>query len=110
MKEEQLQILKTRDDELEMKINEAKHTTKFAEDILKEGTDIEILTFIDAILTKLHTISILEEDLIAPKLTENVQFLENEIKEDVTNKFALYGVLSTQKVSLEYCIIKKEGK
>lgn len=95
---------------MDLKIDQSHHVIKFADDILKEGTEIEILTFLDNVLKKLQNLTASDEDLLEPKITENVQFLENEIKENATDKFSLYGVLSTQKVSLENCLVRKEGK
>lgn len=109
VKEEQLKLLVNHERYLDKKIQDAKYTMKFADELLKEGNEIEILTFLDQILRKLQILTSSEEDLTLPKIMESVQFLPNESKDNLAGKFPLTGVISTQKVSPENCIIIKEG-
>lgn len=87
----------------------AKDVATFIDELLNEGTDVEVLSFAQPVLKKLETCTTLENKRLELKLSESLQFLPNEA---VTGggTFPLYGVVTTQTVSPKHCIISTEGE
>lgn len=116
----QLQVIKARDVkiqaleyqqlELERRIENVNDAVQFAEDILSEGTDVEVLSFVDPLLRRLEWCSN-TEGLFEMRTSESLKLLKEE-KATVCghSDFQLFGIISTQCVEPQYCIIHAEGK
>lgn len=108
IKEEKLQIMNEQKDSLSKKSKEAKEILEFCNDLLNEGTDVEILNFVKPILQKIDDCN--KINLFNGKILDSVQFLPEEVALTYENGCPIYGVLTTQTVSPKNCTIDTKGK
>ncbi|XP_050309635.1 tripartite motif-containing protein 45 [Anthonomus grandis grandis] len=89
---------------LQKKIRDARDIAYFLDDLLRGGSDVEVLSFIKPVINKIEACDNLEP---SPELkySDSIQFLPDEAVKDTKNPFNIYGVLTTQSVSAEHCKI-----
>lgn len=89
-------------------MKDAKDATAFIDELLNDGTDVEVLSFAKHVLKKLESCRADENyDL---KISDSVQFLPTEIVDNPESCYPLYGVITTQTVSPKHCILNTEGE
>lgn len=108
-REEKLQSVELQQMEVQKRLRDVKDVVVFTDELLTEGTDVEVLSFVKPILKKLERYSKLEP-LPEIRITENLQFLPQEIVDRSENICPLYGIITTQTVSPKHCILNQEGK
>ncbi|XP_066260428.1 E3 ubiquitin-protein ligase TRIM45-like isoform X2 [Euwallacea similis] len=89
---------------LQRKIRDARDISYFLDDLLNEGSDVEILSFIKPMINKIEACDNLEPTPLM-KYSDSIQFLSEEAVKDSKSGFNIYGVLTTQSVSAEHCRI-----
>ncbi|CAG9767918.1 unnamed protein product [Ceutorhynchus assimilis] len=89
---------------LQKKIKNARDIAYFLDDLLSQGSDVEVLSFIKPVINKIEACDNLEP---SPELkySDSIQFLPEEAVKDSKHVFDIYGVLTTQSVSAEHCQI-----
>lgn len=107
-KEEKMHMLDMHRVELQKKINDAKEVVTFVGELLEEGTDVEILSFVKPILKKLEVCNKLD-GIQEMRVAESLQFLPEEIAQNTENCCPIYGVVTTQTVSPKNCHLHTEG-
>lgn len=109
-KEERLQILEKQKKDILKRLNDTNDVVVFVDELLTEGTDVEILSFVKPILRRLEMCS-KNERLPELKVSDSLQFLPEEVAENTENICPLYGVVTTQMVSPKHCtILHQDGK
>lgn len=105
---EKLRRINRHCEELQKTLSEAKEAVAFTDELLSEGTDVEILGFVGFLLKKLEMCAVpAVPDL---KISESLQFLPDEVvKHDGDASFKLYGVVTTQMVSPKHSVLLTEG-
>lgn len=115
----QLQVMKARDVklqaiacqqlELERRVENVNDAVQFAEDILAEGTDVEVLSFVGPLLKRLEWCSNTEE-LYETRTSENLKLLKEELSLRCgSGDYQLYGVISTQCIEPQFCVVNTDG-
>lgn len=114
----QLQVVKARDVkiqalasqklELEKRAENVNDAVKFAEDILSEGTDVEVLSFVGPLLKRLEWCSN-TDGLLDSRVSEDLELVKEE-KSVKYGNYKLFGVISTQGVEASLCVIDPECK
>lgn len=119
IREEKITLITVQQKELEKRISEAQNTVSFTEELLTEGSDIEILTFLNTILKKLETYNKVyvqhgntdKAIMMAPRISESLHFLPTEtVQYGGDINIPLYGTVTTQTVAPNQCILHKEGE
>ena len=107
-KVEKLRRINRRCEELQRTLSEAKEAVAFTDELLGEGTDVEILSFVGFLLRKLEMCAVPAVPDIG--VSESLQFLPDEL---VTHhgdaSFKLYGVVTTQTVSPKHSVLLTDG-
>lgn len=94
--------------ELQSRMKNAKDATAFIDELLNEGTDVEVLSFAKHVLKKLESCTGDENREL--RISDSLQFLPTEIAQNSGSSCPLYGVITTQTVSPKHCILNTEGK
>lgn len=81
----------------------------FIDELLNEGTDVEVLSFAQPVLKTLETCTALQKTPTDIKTSDSLQFLPYEAAMDSGSSYPLYGVVTTQVVSPRNCTIITEG-
>lgn len=115
IREEKITLITVQQKELEKRISKAQNTVSFTEELLSEGSDIEILTFLNTILKKLETYvqhgNTDKAMMMAPRISESLHFLPTEtVQYGGDINIPLYGTVTTQTVAPNQCILHTEGK
>lgn len=108
IREEKLQQVTQEKLRLQRKIRDARDIAYFLDDLLNDGSDVEVLSFIKPMIEKIEGCDNLEPTPLM-KHSDNIQFLPEEAVKDTKVGFSIYGVLSTQIVSAEHCKIDTKG-
>ncbi|KAF5303196.1 hypothetical protein FQA39_LY10109 [Lamprigera yunnana] len=106
---EKLQLIELQQMEIKKRLKDITEAVIFTDDLLTEATDVEILSFIKPIFSKLDKFSKLE---LFPdwQVPDNLQFLPNEVTQTtMENVCPIYGIVTTQTVSAQNCLLKQEG-
>ncbi|KAK5646544.1 hypothetical protein RI129_005008 [Pyrocoelia pectoralis] len=107
--QEKLEIIEMQQVEVQKRLRDVKEVVIFADDLLAEGTDVEILSFVKTLLRRLERCSKLEMSSDW-KVPDNLQFLPDEMAQDTSAGLCpIYGVITTQTISPQNCILKLEG-
>lgn len=107
-KKEKFRLIQQRHNEIEKNLKDVKNIVIFTDELLREGTDVEILSFIKPILTQLDRYCSLKQ-LPDWQILDNLQFLPDEIVRNEKFICPLYGSITTQSISAAHCILKQEG-
>ncbi|KAJ8927551.1 hypothetical protein NQ314_019965, partial [Rhamnusium bicolor] len=109
VREEKLQRISQEKLKLQRRIKDARDIAFFLDDLLNDGTDVEVLSFINPVMCKIEKCDNFEQirDL---QCSGTMQFLPEETMKCPNNFYTIYGVLSTQSVSPEHCQLNTEGK
>lgn len=107
IKEEKLQSLESHREDLSKRAKEAKEILEFVNDLLNEGTDVEILNFVKPILRKMDVCN--KSNAFDGQIADTVQFLPEEVAHTYEGGCPIYGVLTTQTVSPKHCSIDNKG-
>ncbi|KAF5294163.1 hypothetical protein FQR65_LT10874 [Abscondita terminalis] len=106
---EKLQLIELQQIEVQKRLNDIKEVLVFADDLLTEATDVEMLSFVKPIFNKLDKYSKLE-NVSDWKVPDNLQFLPEEISQNSPESICpIYGVITTQTVSPLKCLLKQKG-
>ncbi|XP_031343553.1 tripartite motif-containing protein 45-like isoform X2 [Photinus pyralis] len=106
---ENLDCIAVQQAEIQRRLRDAKEVVIFTDDLLTEGTDVELLSFVRTLLKRLERYSELELSHNW-KVPDNLQFLPDEIAKDVSEDLCpIYGVITTQTVSPQNCVLQLEG-
>lgn len=105
--QKRLRIEKRRN-ELQNRMKNAKDATAFIDELLNEGTDVEVLSFAKHVLKKLESCTGNESTDLS--ISDSMQFLPTEIVQNSGSCCPLYGVITTQTVSPKHCNLNTEGK
>ncbi|CAH1118013.1 unnamed protein product [Phaedon cochleariae] len=108
VREEKLQTISKERAKLQQRIRDAKDIAYFIEDLLSDGSEIEVLSFLNPIISKIEKCDNFEQptDL---RLSGSLQFLKEEAVRCPKDVFTVYGVLTTQSVSPDHCHLNVEG-
>lgn len=110
VREEKLQAIERQQLELQMRLRSAKDAVVFVDELLNEGTDVEVLSYVVPVMKKLKHCS---ESSTFPRgylgTTEKLKFLPDEPRDVKGAVCPLYGALTTQTVSPEQSILHSEG-
>lgn len=107
-KDDKLRLVNAQEITLERRIEEANHTIKFAEELLTEGSQVELLCFVNQVLAKLDWCNDIARQ-VEPRVTDCIQFLPDEQVPATANKTPLYGMITTQTVAPHNCFLNTEG-
>ncbi|ENN77306.1 hypothetical protein YQE_06132, partial [Dendroctonus ponderosae] len=104
LREEKMQQVVEEKLKLQKKIRDARDIAYFLDDLLSDGSDVEVLSFIKPIIEKIEGCDNLEP---SPELkySDSIQFLPEESVKDTKSSRNIYGVLTTQNISAEHCRI-----
>lgn len=95
---------------LEKRLFEAKNATAFADNLLLNGTDVEILAFV-GILKQRFMYCQKSKVPLDPKIQESLRFLP-ELRAPATqaqHNIPLYGIITTQTAIPKFCTLENEG-
>lgn len=81
----------------------------FLDDLLTDGSDVEVLSFLNPIMSKIEQCDNFKQGQEL-KLAGSLQFLPDETVKSPNNFYTLYGVVSTQTVSSDHCLLHFDGK
>lgn len=109
-RQEKLNSLEIHRKQLQKQVRSARDVAAFIDELLNEGTDVEILSFAQPVLKTLETCTVLQKTSTDLKTFDSLQFLPNETAIDREDVYPLYGVITTQIVSPKNCVINTEGK
>ncbi|XP_072393644.1 E3 ubiquitin-protein ligase TRIM45-like isoform X2 [Diabrotica undecimpunctata] len=104
VREEKLQNIAKEKNTLQKKLRDARDVSYFLSDLLTEGSDAEILSFVHLVINKVEKCGNFEPTTEL-KLSGSLQFLKEETVKCPDNIFTMYGVLTTQSVSPENCVL-----
>lgn len=91
---------------LQRRVRGARDVAAFVDELLNEGTDVEVLSFARPILGRLDACTTENEEAASPELkaSESLQFLPEEVAPG-EGTCPIYGVLTTQQVSPRHCVL-----
>ncbi|CAH0556993.1 unnamed protein product [Brassicogethes aeneus] len=107
VKEDKLDAINQEKINLQQKINDARDVAYFLDELLYDGTDVEVLSFVKPVMDKMEGCTY--GKIVSPRLSDSITFLPEEAVQCDNNFYTLYGVISTQSVSPRHCVIKTEG-
>lgn len=93
---------------LEKRATEAKTANKFAENLLSNGSDIEILTFVGALVRRFEFCQKQQNAAsIDPKIPDSMRFLPDlrAPSTQAQHNIPLYGIIATQEADPKYCTL-----
>lgn len=108
-KSEKLQEIGKRKLALHKRVREARDVAFFLEELLSEGTDVEVMSFLKPVMKKVENCGA-KSELVADVSGGSLLFLPEEVVQDSKGACPLYGVVTTQAVAPEQCTIHGEGK
>lgn len=97
-------------EQLQKKIQRARDVTAFIDELLNEGTDVEVLSFAKPVLTSLGTCTSLSKTATKLKKSDSILFLPDTVATEIKTPCPLYGVITTQVVFPKNCNIITKGK
>lgn len=109
-RKEKLRAIERQQLELQVRLKSAKDAVIFVDELLNEGTDVEVLSYVVPVMKKLKHCS---ESSTFPgeylKTVGDLKFLPDEQGDVKGAVCPLYGALTTQTVSPEQSILHSEG-
>ncbi|XP_018579850.1 tripartite motif-containing protein 45 [Anoplophora glabripennis] len=108
VREEKLQRICREKMKLQKRIRDARDIAYFLDDLLNDGTDVEVLSFINPVMTKIENCDNFEKTKEL-HCSGTLQFLPEETVKCPNDFYTLYGVLTTQTVSPEHCQLNADG-
>lgn len=88
----------------------ARDVAAFIDELLNEGTDVEVLSFAQPVLKKLESCTAVEKVPIDLKMSSSLQFLPHESVMGTGSFCPLYGIVTTQIVFPKNCVLITEGE
>lgn len=111
-RENKMEVVLARQADLDRRCLEANTAISFAEELLKEGSEIEKLSFVGILNKRLEHCQ-KSESTMELKVNDSLQFLP-EVKapsNKAQNNIPLYGIITTQTASPKLCCLEKtDGK
>lgn len=109
-RQEKLNTVDIHRSELQKHFHDAEEAIRFANDLLKEGSEIELLSFVAPVMKRLEVCYKSEALLPELKISESLQFLPEEVSSTSENACCpLYGVITTQTISVKHCVLHTNG-
>lgn len=105
-KESELRALNERKLKLHQKIKDARDVTYFLDDLLSDGLDVEVLSFVKPVLGKIEGCQF-EETAVLSDMGDNLHFLPMEKTQ--MGEFQVFGVVTTQTASPELSQLGIDG-
>lgn len=105
-----LEGIKSQKFDLELRSAEAQTAIEFAENLLNNGSDIEIMSFVGVLLKRFDYCQKSKVPLDA-KVSESLRFL-SEVRAPATtaqNNIPLYGIITTQTACPKFCTLEDKG-
>ncbi|KAJ8978575.1 hypothetical protein NQ317_015992, partial [Molorchus minor] len=102
VREEKLKTISQEKLKLQRRIKDARDIAFFLDDLLNDGTDVEVLSFLNPVMDKIEKCDNFKpiKDL---QCSESLQFLPEEAVKCQNNFYMMYGALTTQSVSPKHC-------
>ncbi|RZF32166.1 hypothetical protein LSTR_LSTR004029 [Laodelphax striatellus] len=107
VRQNKLAALKLCHEILQTRSNQTNQVVMFTQDILNEGSDIELLSVVNLVLNRLKWCEDIPP-IAASKVSDCLLFLPEE-KAGVVDSHQMYGVITTQSVSPYHCVLQTEG-
>lgn len=105
-KEIELRDINERKMKLHKRIKDARDVAYFLDDLLSDGMDVEVLSFIKPIFNKLERCKC-EDEGVLDNMVDSLQFLTQEsVNYDGVE---LFGVVTTQSASPQHCSLNTDG-
>lgn len=96
---------------LHKRVREARDTAFFLDELLSEGTDVEIMSFLKPVMSKIDKCGKKDFGKVSDlSLSGSLLFLTDETVQYSQDCCPLYGVVTTQMVAPSLCVISTEGK
>ncbi|KAJ8958949.1 hypothetical protein NQ318_019720 [Aromia moschata] len=108
VREEKLQRISQEKMKLQRRIKDARDVAYFLDELLSEGTDVEVLSFVNPVMSKMERCE-KSEPTREMSYCQSLQFLPEETVKCPDSFYAVYGVLTTQNVSLKNCRLSVES-
>ncbi|XP_021939856.1 tripartite motif-containing protein 45 isoform X2 [Zootermopsis nevadensis] len=103
--EAKLHMIHAQQLELERHAKDSQNAVSFAEDLLAESSDIELLSLVVPVLHRLEwCCTAIGSSLMEPRVSECLRFLPNETAEKIKGH-ALFGIITTQVISHQHCTL-----
>ncbi|KAI4464889.1 bonus isoform c-related [Holotrichia oblita] len=93
--------------DLQKHLSDIRNLLIFTDELMSEGTEVEVLSFIKPILQRLEIHN--HRSIPELKISESLQFLPMEVASEFWNSCPLYGVVTTQSVAPDHCILLEKG-
>ncbi|KAJ3656673.1 hypothetical protein Zmor_015728 [Zophobas morio] len=94
---------------LHKRVREARDVAFFLEELLNEGTDVEVMSFLKPVMNKVKKCGAKGDLVEDVSLGGSLLFLPKEVVQDSKGCCPLYGVVTAQTVAAEQCVIHAEG-
>jgi tripartite motif-containing protein 45 len=106
-RETKMDVVKSQQNDLERRSNEAKAAMTFTEQLLREGTEIETLMFVNMILSRFESCRSTDHTLDI-KINDSLQFLPEIMapSNSAQNHIPLFGIITTQIAVAKNCTLE----
>lgn len=96
---------------LRKKVREARDVSFFLDELLSDGTDVEVMSFFKPVMNKIGNCSDKSGDMSPESWVSSgsLKFLPEEVVQCEQNFCPLYGVVTSQAVSSGNCVLHTEG-
>ncbi|XP_044266934.1 tripartite motif-containing protein 45 isoform X1 [Tribolium madens] len=95
---------------LHKRVREARDVAFFLDELLSEGTDVEVMSFLKPVMSKIDKCGKRDVGKVTDlSLTGSLLFLPEEVVQYSQDCCPLYGVVTTQTVAPSHCVISTEG-
>lgn len=95
------------------RLKDTNDAVSFVDELLSEGTDVEILSFLKPVIKRLESCSGGRVDFVvqeAADVSDGVQFLPDEVARNFESCCPIYGVVTTQSACPKHCTLKEDGE
>lgn len=109
-KENKIETIRIHQNEIEKHSMEAQTAIDFTEDLLSDGCEVEILSFVGLLMKKFSSCQ-KSNIFLDTKISESLQFLP-EVKAPSTkaqNNIPMYGIITTQTAVPKFCTLQTDG-
>ncbi|XP_023720662.1 tripartite motif-containing protein 45 isoform X3 [Cryptotermes secundus] len=114
-RESKLRMVHGQQLELERHLEDTRNAVSFAENLLSESSDIELLSLVVPVLHRLERCCTAvgsggggANNLLEPRVSECLQFLRSETAGKLKD-YSLFGIITTQTISHQYCTLNIES-
>lgn len=105
-RQNKLELIKNQQIELEKRSQNAKHVIEFTKDLLSDGSDVEIMTFVSILMKRFDQCQ--RAGNTDEKLSDSIRFL-SEVRAPSTkpqNNIPLFGIITTQTAVPKYSTLE----